>query len=87
MQADTGKLGFLQAVDKVKATGGYRGFFRGITAIAVGAAPAHAVYFSAYELAKKNIGKLGYLSDSASYSVAGVIATVCSYIVFNIGFE
>jgi solute carrier family 25 iron transporter 28/37 len=56
---------------------GIGGFFRGITAVFWGAAPAHAVYFSVYEILKKEL-KVLKLQESLLFSMAGVIATLLS---------
>jgi len=54
----------------ITASTGARGFFRGWTAVLIGAAPAHAIYFTAYELIKKFLG-----NNPASFAAAGSCAT------------
>jgi len=62
--------------------GGIVRLFRGINAIAIGAAPAHAVHFATYEEFKSLFGKMG-MNLHISYFIAGVIATSCSDAVFT----
>jgi solute carrier family 25 (mitochondrial iron transporter), member 28/37 len=57
-------------------TQGARGLFRGMPAVALGAAPAHAVYFGSYEL-----GKTILIGNRAGHhplptAAAGIVATV-----------
>lgn len=44
-----------QAFRAITATESTRVLFRGISVVAVGAGPAHAMYFSLYEVAKKRL--------------------------------
>jgi solute carrier family 25 iron transporter 28/37 len=65
---------------------GVRGFFRGLSAVVGGAAPAHAVYFSAYEVAKKRFRiedhrEVSPLCEPAPYqparsAAAGIVASM-----------
>jgi solute carrier family 25 iron transporter 28/37 len=75
-------LSVRQSVAAIQAahSGGYRGFFRGISAVVGLAAPAHALYFSVYEMAKV---KLGVVERSDEHepvktALAGVAATTVS---------
>ncbi|KAF2290262.1 hypothetical protein GH714_006608 [Hevea brasiliensis] len=70
------------AVRSILQSEGPSAFYRGIAAMGLGAGPAHAVYFSVYEVCKK------YLSgsnpnNSIAHAVSGVCATVCSDAVFT----
>lgn len=56
---------------------GLGGFYRDIAAMGLGAGPAHAVYFSVYELCKKNLSA-GNPSNSWVHALSGVFATVAS---------
>eukprot|EP00037_Helgoeca_nana_P019841 m.194836 g.194836 ORF g.194836 m.194836 type:complete len:307 (-) comp25024_c0_seq1:1180-2100(-) len=58
--------------------------FRGISVVAIGAGPAHAIYFSSYEQAKKMLN----ISDTAAdnpmaTAAAGVVATMCHEATMN----
>lgn len=57
---------------------GPAGLYRGIWAMGLGAGPAHAVYFSVYELAKKLLLADGRSHPAAAHAAAGVGATVAS---------
>jgi solute carrier family 25 iron transporter 28/37 len=61
---------------------GLRGYFRGITAVFWGAAPAHAVYFSVYELLKNHLINRFMIHEHLAFSIAGVIATLMSDAIF-----
>jgi len=56
---------------------GFGGYFRGITAVIWGAAPAHAIYFSCYEFMKRKL--INYeLNEKIAFSFAGICATLLS---------
>ena len=56
---------------------GFLGLFRGISAIASGAAPAHAMYFATYEFCKNQFGgNLATGHTPIANGVAGICATV-----------
>eukprot|EP00038_Savillea_parva_P007021 m.167341 g.167341 ORF g.167341 m.167341 type:complete len:307 (+) comp12812_c0_seq1:282-1202(+) len=60
--------------------------FRGISVVAVGAGPAHAIYFSSYEHAKKVLGisdTHGAAMNPAATAAAGVAATMCHEATMN----
>ncbi|KAI9797889.1 MAG: asparaginyl-tRNA synthetase [Piccolia ochrophora] len=48
--------GVVNAVSKMASSEGTRSFFRGISSVAVGAGPAHALYFVSYEIVKQAMG-------------------------------
>lgn len=62
---------------------GAAGLYRGIGAMALGAGPAHAVYFSVYEIFKERFGgnELGH--HPLAHGAAGVFATIASDAVFT----
>ncbi|KAL8536456.1 hypothetical protein ACS0TY_011894 [Phlomoides rotata] len=66
-----------QAVQSILKSDGPIGFYRGIGAMALGAGPAHAVYFSAYEICKKSFSG-GNPDNHAAHAASGVCATVAS---------
>lgn len=61
----------------LKAEGAW-GLYRGIGAMALGAGPAHAVYFSVYEVCKEKLGgnRPGY--HPLAHGAAGIFATIAS---------
>lgn len=61
-----------------------RTLFRGIGAVASGAGPAHAVYFSAYEHSKVVLGIADNPSaHPAATACAGIVATLCHEATMN----
>lgn len=74
-------VGIRHAVRSILVSEGPRGLYRGIGAMGLGAGPAHAVYFSVYELCKKSFS--GDAGSAASHAAAGVCATVASDAVFT----
>ncbi|XP_057998524.1 uncharacterized protein LOC131177523 isoform X3 [Hevea brasiliensis] len=71
-----------QALRSILQSEGPSALYRGIAAMGLGAGPAHAVYFSVYEVCKK------YFSgdnpkNSIVHAVSGVCATVSSDAVFT----
>ncbi|XP_077212989.1 uncharacterized protein LOC143848076 [Tasmannia lanceolata] len=73
-----------QALRSVLTHEGPIGLYRGITAMSLGAGPAHAVYFSVYELCKEFFSNPNPNSNnSAAHAVSGVFATVASDAVFT----
>jgi solute carrier family 25 iron transporter 28/37 len=63
---------------------GFLGTYRGVNAIAVGAIPAHALYFSVYEKLKTTLtgGQAGH-SNTWAYGLSGGAATVVHDAVMN----
>jgi len=60
----------------IRSSEGYRGLFRGFGAVAVGAGPAHAIYFASYEQSKLMLGISADPSQSPyATAIAGVVAT------------
>lgn len=69
--------GVRQAFSSVLKLEGPAGFYRGIAAMGLGAGPAHAVYFSVYELCKEFFSG-GVPNNSMAHAVSGVFSTVAS---------
>ncbi|KAL3108481.1 hypothetical protein niasHT_015403 [Heterodera trifolii] len=58
--------------------------FRGVNAVAAGSVPAHALYFTVYEKFKSSLtGNTHGHSNSLSYALAGMAATVVHDLVMN----
>lgn len=82
MQALTGSdpvhpIGVRRAFGSILKLEGPSGLYRGIAAMGLGAGPAHAVYFSVYEICKENFSG-GDRTNSAAHAGSGVCATVAS---------
>ncbi|KAK4759116.1 hypothetical protein SAY87_020417 [Trapa incisa] len=75
-------VGFRHALRSILKVDGVSGFYRGIGAMGLGAGPAHAVYFSVYEVCKEFFSR-GNPNNSAAHAVSGVCATVASDAVFT----
>ncbi|GLU02589.1 hypothetical protein SLE2022_198340 [Rubroshorea leprosula] len=75
-------VGVRQALGSILKSEGPAGLYRGIGAMALGAGPAHAVYFSVYEMCKKYFSG-GNPDNSLAHAVSGVFATVASDSVFT----
>ncbi|GKV20728.1 hypothetical protein SLEP1_g30810 [Rubroshorea leprosula] len=75
-------VGVRQALGSILKSEGPAGLYRGIGAMALGAGPAHAVYFSVYEMCKKYFSG-GNPNNSLAHAVSGVFATVASDAVFT----
>ncbi|KAK9464359.1 mitochondrial carrier domain-containing protein [Lipomyces arxii] len=76
--------GISNAISRISATEGARALWRGITSVAIGAGPAHAVYFSVYEHTKQQFGGnegTGY--HPIATSLAGACATIASDALMN----
>ncbi|GLT26798.1 hypothetical protein SLA2020_018400 [Shorea laevis] len=71
-----------QALGSILKSEGPAGLYRGIGAMGLGAGPAHAVYFSVYEICKKHFSA-GNPNNSAAHAISGVFATVASDAVFT----
>ncbi|CAH9121093.1 unnamed protein product [Cuscuta epithymum] len=75
-------VGVRQALQSILKSDGVRGLYRGIGAMGLGAGPAHAVYFSVYELCKESFSR-GNPNNPAAHAASGVCATVASDAVFT----
>lgn len=49
---------------------------RGVSAVILGAAPAHALYFSCYEYLKDNFTNRKFINNTVGYGLAGGLATM-----------
>mmetsp|Transcript_38288 Transcript_38288/g.83293 ORF Transcript_38288/g.83293 Transcript_38288/m.83293 type:complete len:431 (-) Transcript_38288:553-1845(-) len=68
-----------RAVRQILRTEGALGMYRGVSAMALGAGPAHAVYFAAYEKSKQILMSPGKTQvDPGVAAVSGALATVVS---------
>ncbi|XP_060175949.1 uncharacterized protein LOC132606449 [Lycium barbarum] len=70
------------ALNGILKSEGVVGLYRGIGAMGLGAGPAHAVYFSVYEICKKKFSG-GNPNNSAAHAISGVFATTASDAVFT----
>lgn len=70
-------VGVARSLLSILKSDGPMGLYRGIAAMGLGAGPAHAVYFSVYEVCKKFFSG-GDPRSSAVHAVSGVCATVAS---------
>ncbi|XVE76617.1 hypothetical protein DITRI_Ditri12bG0187700 [Diplodiscus trichospermus] len=75
-------VGVRQALGSILKLEGPSGLYRGIAAMGLGAGPAHAVYFSVYELSKQILSR-GDPNNSMAHAASGVVATVTSDAVFT----
>ncbi|XP_021289015.1 mitoferrin-like isoform X4 [Herrania umbratica] len=75
-------IGVRQALGSILKLEGPSGLYRGIAAMGLGAGPAHAVYFSVYELSKQALSR-GDPNNSMAHAASGVVATVTSDAVFT----
>jgi len=71
------------AITKIVKTEGKFRAFRGVNAVALGAAPAHALYFTSYESTKKLLDGRIYGGENASVAAAAVVATLFHDAVMN----
>ncbi|XP_065043524.1 uncharacterized protein LOC103987919 isoform X1 [Musa acuminata AAA Group] len=75
-------FGLRHAVRSVLRAEGLLGLYRGLGAMSLGAGPAHAVYFSVYEISKESLS--GENSNNPiAHAASGVLATVASDAVFT----
>jgi len=76
-------LALRQSIGFIVRGSGYGGFFRGISAVVGGAAPAHAVYFSTYEFVKQRLGVSRRHDDHqpVATAAAGIAATTLSDLI------
>ncbi|GLT80715.1 hypothetical protein SLA2020_521400 [Shorea laevis] len=75
-------VGVRQALGSILKSEGPAGLYRGIGAMGLGAGPAHAVYFSVYEICKEYFSG-GNPNNSLAHAVSGIFATVASDAVFT----
>lgn len=83
-QAESTKLVSIQENANFIKTSGFVNLWRGVTSVLWGCVPAHAVYFSTYEIARKYF-KIETNSDLylVSTAVTGAIATAAHDCIMN----
>mmetsp|Transcript_16724 Transcript_16724/g.23252 ORF Transcript_16724/g.23252 Transcript_16724/m.23252 type:complete len:315 (-) Transcript_16724:71-1015(-) len=77
MQAQGGPTGVMQTTREIMSRNGFVGLFRGVSALAAGAAPAHALHFATYEFCKDRFGG----SESGHHPIRTAGAGICATIV------
>ncbi|KAJ4847570.1 hypothetical protein Tsubulata_015393 [Turnera subulata] len=80
--AGSANVGVRQALGSIIRHEGPAGLYRGIGAMGLGAGPAHAVYFSVYELFRGLLSR-GEENSHVANAVAGAFATVSSDFVLT----
>jgi solute carrier family 25 iron transporter 28/37 len=65
-----------RAIQAVLHREGIRGLYKGVTAVALGAGPSHALYFASYEAAKQLYGGNEPGHQPIATAAAGVTATI-----------
>jgi len=79
--------GMGNAITRISSTEGFRALWRGVTSVIVGAGPAHAVHFGAYEAVKELCGGNEVGSDAGNVflatAAAGAAATIASDALMN----
>lgn len=65
-----------RAIKSARHREGIRGLYKGVTAVALGAGPSHALYFASYEAAKQLYGGNQPGHQPVATAAAGVTATV-----------
>ena len=75
MQASKTKFTFFNAVKKLYQEHGFMRFWKGVNVIASGCIPAHACYFSTYEVAKE---KFGIDDGNTHILVSGLIGSLAT---------
>lgn len=77
--------GIGNAFTRISSTEGIRALWRGVSSVIMGAGPAHAVHFGAYEAVKELVGGNveGSRNQWMATSIAGASATVASDALMN----
>jgi len=76
--------GITNAVAHISSTEGIRSLWRGIASVAMGAGPAHAVYFATYETVKHRLGgNVGNEHHPFVAATGGACATIASDALMN----
>ena len=79
MQVFEGRYSAVQTAKRLYNSDGFSKFWRGASVLASGCVPAHAMYFSVYELSKqKLLPKFHDQNDKVypyAYALTGVLAT------------
>mmetsp|Transcript_2856 Transcript_2856/g.3335 ORF Transcript_2856/g.3335 Transcript_2856/m.3335 type:complete len:102 (-) Transcript_2856:579-884(-) len=75
IQASTTKLSFWNTIRRLYQERGFSRFYSGVNVIASGCIPAHACYFSTYEIAKE---KLGVDDGNTHFLISGLIGALAT---------
>ncbi|TQE00815.1 hypothetical protein C1H46_013610 [Malus baccata] len=75
-------VGLRQAIQSILKSEGPAGLYREIGAMGLDAGPAHAIYFSVYEMSKKFFSG-GNLNKPAAHTIFNVFTTVVSDAIFS----
>lgn len=75
--------GMTEALARISSVEGFKGLWKGIASVILGAGPAHALYFGAYEFVKDQTGGNRDGLQLVSTSVAGASATIVSDAFMN----
>ena len=75
MQASHNKIGFFNSVFRLYKDYGLYRFYKGVNVIASGCIPAHACYFSTYEVSKE---KFGIDDGNTHFLISGLIGSLAT---------
>ncbi|KAI3620253.1 hypothetical protein CBS9595_002220 [Malassezia furfur] len=75
--------GMTEALARISSAEGFKGLWKGIASVILGAGPAHALYFGTYELVKDHTGGNREGLQLMSTGVAGAAATIVSDAFMN----
>ncbi|WFD38032.1 Fe(2+) transporter [Malassezia japonica] len=75
--------GMTEALTRISSVEGFKGLWKGIASVILGAGPAHALYFGTYELVKEHTGGNREGLQILSTGVAGAAATITSDAFMN----
>lgn len=75
--------GMTEALARISSAEGFRGLWKGIASVILGAGPAHALYFGTYEVVKEYTGGNRGGLQLASTGIAGASATIVSDAFMN----
>lgn len=75
--------GMTEALTRISSVEGFKGLWKGIASVILGAGPAHALYFGTYELVKDHTGGNREGLQLLSTGVAGAAATIVSDAFMN----
>lgn len=82
IQALSGSSTIRQALSSILKIEGPAGLYRGIGAMGLGAGPAHAIYFTVYELCKEGFS-IKSPNNPIGHGISGICATVASEAVLT----
>jgi solute carrier family 25 iron transporter 28/37 len=68
-------MNFFSVLKHIYKTGGIRNFYSGMSLMASGCMPAHAIYFSVYEYARAKLKITDESHNPHLYAITGAIAT------------